>query len=382
MSSTLRFLLCLACVPALCTAQLPSGFEDPTQAPGALLVPGVADVEGWVSIGGPQMYMPDGVNQVGSCGLPIDGSTGWCEISPYLVGPASPIVPPSTPGTYPFVVGSVSEMRMATTVPIFTSLQTALTLDWYFMSAEGQDGSAGSGGGFDDFAQVLVVDPSTNGVIAVALYVDTYAPAYTAAPNTCLSGIDPGVGTPPVPVAPGFQYGGTGQTATVQIPSQYFGAPVIISVVSANQSDNQFASTLFIDNVKWIDGASVLPPFSLTATTSGSGVGDLSFGTTIAPVAASHVNILISGTPALMGLGTGLAFGLVPDALLIATLLEPAVPLGLTHFPTGSDPYQAGLLNLPAGTLSVFSGQTWECVAVAYGPGGMVQLSNFASLTW
>ena len=93
-----------------------------------------------------------------------------------------------------------------------------------------------------------------------------------------------------------------------------------ISVIAANQGDNMFESVLWVDNFQWVDGSGVAPPFTLTATTT-TGTGDITgFGVTGIPPASSDCLILISATPAPNGLGTGLAFGLEPDAFLVATL--------------------------------------------------------------
>ena len=210
-----------------------SSFE--LQTAGAVVPVGAPDLEGWQSVGGTQVIMPNATPQ--SCQSP--GSGQWCEISPSTVGPASPVVAPPFPATWPFVqtpASTVSEMQLSTTAPTVSSgAQVSLKVDWQWFSSE----LAGSAV-YNDFAQILLIHQPTNTVVTV-MYVDTYHPSF-AATNTCTSGVTNLTYT-----------NGTGgpQTATVPVPACLFGQPVLISVVAANQGDSSFDSVLFVDNFRW-----------------------------------------------------------------------------------------------------------------------------------
>lgn len=353
-------------------AQTFADFE--CQAAGAFMT-ATADCEGWTSIGGSQLVLPDGVNVTAGCGLPINGTAQWAEINPDLIGPASPVVPPSTPGTWPFVPGSVSEMQIVTTVPTFPSGMTDLAVDWFWTSGEGVNGTAGTAPcPCDDFAQIVVVDLASNTVIATLLYVDTYTPFGTAQ-NFCVSGLTGGVPANTFGNTPGFS-----ETAQISIPTPFIGSQVIISVVAANQADNQFASPLFVDDFRWIDPANV---FSLSVTTSGGGLGDVTLDIQSPPAAALNVLLLASATPAPGGLGAGWGFGLVPDSLFFTTLFVPVTPFNPLHYPVLQDPYGFGAITFGPGTVQAPSGTVWEATALAYHPAmGLVGQSNFVSVTW
>ena len=102
---TTVFLFGLCAGLAVAQAPIPiSGFEF--QAPGQLMS-ATPDAEGWVLVGGTCTVLPNGTGVTGPCatGLPIDGSSQWCEILPDNVGPANPVVPPSTPTTYSGIRG-------------------------------------------------------------------------------------------------------------------------------------------------------------------------------------------------------------------------------------------------------------------------------------
>ena len=145
----LFFLVSLA-LPVMGQITVISDFE--LQTPGANVPNAGVDAEGWRSVAGTQRYMPDGVNQIGPCQLPLNGSNGYCEITPNGLGPATPTVAPSSPGAWPFT-GGVSRMIKSVTVPINTSSQVDIAVDWYWATAEGANGS---GIGSDDFAEIVL----------------------------------------------------------------------------------------------------------------------------------------------------------------------------------------------------------------------------------
>jgi hypothetical protein len=349
-----------------------SDFECQT---GGQVMSATPDCEGWVSVDllGKAQVLPDGINVVTGCPgvMPTTGSQ-WCEVTSSLIGPASPTVPPSTPGTWPFVQGTVAEMQLTTSVPNYPSGTAAVSVDWYWATQETANGSAGTGAPCpcDDFSQIVIVNQATMTVMATLLYVDTYGALQGG--NPCPSSVSGGLVS--------ANYAGPTATATVVLPPGSAGTTVIISVVTANQGDGSFESTLFIDNLRMVDAASV---FSLTATTSGGGAGDVMLGISGLPASASNILLLISGTPAPGGLGSGPAFGLVPDALFFATLFLPSAPLNPFHFPIGANPFAGGTLSFPSGTVTGFNGQTWEVTAIGYSPAmGLVGQTNFQSLTW
>lgn len=254
-----------------------------------------ADCEGWARVGGNQMVLPDGTNVTGPCTLPLDGSTQWAEVIPDGIGPANPIVPPSTPGMWPFAIGTVSEMQLITTVPTFSSGMAELAVDWYWSSGEGANGSAGIPPcPCDDFAQIVIVDQASTTVIATLLYVDTYAP-FTGIANTCVSGVTG------VPYANTFgNTPGSAETAQVAIPAPFIGSQVIISVVAANQGDSSFPSPLYVDNFRWRDPAAA----AASSTTVGTGCGGVGTPmlTTSPPIIGSPVYISLTGaTPMAAG---------------------------------------------------------------------------------
>ena len=376
-----RSLVLILLLAALAPAQLIGGFDVQTVPAGSFVpvstTPG-GDPEGWLSVSGTQVIANLATGTT-PCAIPLDGTTQWCEVNQNLTGPASPVVPAGGPSGWPYMAGSVSEMRIMTTVPVFASGSTGIVFDYYWSSAE-----APSSPTFNDFIEVSLVDTTNMTLLENVFFRDTFPPSpQSPGVNTCPSLL--------TSLAYLNTFSGTGQGDTgvtfshiIQNPA-LLGAPVTLVVIAANQGDGSCDGSFFIDNIRWVDGSTLTPPFTLVASTSGGGVGDLSFGALNVPLTASHVNILISGTPAAGGLGTGLAFGLTPDSLLIQTLFEPAVAGSFTHYPASADPYLAGPINLPAGTLSALAGQTWEAVALAYNllpGGGLIAMSNYGQMVW
>lgn len=126
------------------------------------------------------------------------------------------------------------------------------------------------------------------------------------------------------------------------------------------------------------------PGYTLVASTSGGGVGDLTLDVANIPPAASHAWILASSTAAPGGVGTGSALGLVPDALLSHFLSIPSHPACPFHFPVANNVYATSPVLVAPGTLSALSGQTWEATAVAYdaATAQLVGQSCIASIPW
>lgn len=124
--------------------------------------------------------------------------------------------------------------------------------------------------------------------------------------------------------------------------------------------------------------------FLLSASTTGSGTGDLRLRVSLPPANATHVWLLGSATPAPGGLGTGQFFGLFfPDALLFAFLGQTPASGSPLHFPVAGSPYTSCPLVLPAGTFSSFAGLSFDLTAIAYSySAGIVGQSNFARLNW
>lgn len=123
------------------------------------------------------------------------------------------------------------------------------------------------------------------------------------------------------------------------------------------------------------------PTLAFSAFTSGGGTGDLSLEVADIPANATHVWLLGSATPAS---GQGPVFGLVSDALFTALLGYQPQPLSVIHFPVTGNPYAAGPVNLPAGTVSGLGGLTWELKAFAYraAPFAIVGQSCVVTVEW
>jgi len=123
--------------------------------------------------------------------------------------------------------------------------------------------------------------------------------------------------------------------------------------------------------------------FALAAQTAGRGAGDLSLSISSFPQTATHVQLLVSGTPAVGGPGTGGLFGLFyPDPLLFQFLILPPAALFFPHFPVASNPYANGPVTFPKGTFTVLKGQVWDLTAIAHGGGEIKGQTNFVRLNW
>ncbi|HYC78853.1 MAG TPA: LamG domain-containing protein [Planctomycetota bacterium] len=121
----------------------------------------------------------------------------------------------------------------------------------------------------------------------------------------------------------------------------------------------------------------------LTVVTSGGGVGDLFVSlTSLSQNAVEGFTFVTSSTP--LPLATGPFFGIVPDGLTWPILTMPAAPGNPLHFLVGFPGlYPDQALMLPAGSLSVFSGQTWDFVTAVFGPGASyLGRSNVQRITW
>jgi hypothetical protein len=127
-----------------------------------------------------------------------------------------------------------------------------------------------------------------------------------------------------------------------------------------------------------------LPAFALTATTTGGGVGDLTLGIAGVRPTATNVLLLVSGTPAPGGPGTGQFFGLFfPDPILFSVLATPSASFSLLHFPVTANPYAAGPLFFGPGSLSWLVGQVWDTTAICYGPADGISGQTFVQrLIW
>jgi hypothetical protein len=127
-----------------------------------------------------------------------------------------------------------------------------------------------------------------------------------------------------------------------------------------------------------------LPSFVLSAMTSGGGTGDLTIGLQGIRPTATHVWLLVSGTPAPGGPGTGAFFGLfLPDPILFTLLATPPSPFSLLHFPVGANPYASGPLSFGPGSLSALAGQVWDTTAISYGPvDGISGIAPVVRLIW
>ncbi len=106
----------------------------------------------------------------------------------------------------------------------------------------------------------------------------------------------------------------------------------------------------------------------LSATTSGSGAGDLTLSVSLISPGAAEGYLLLS-TTATGALGAGPLLGIVPDALTWSAL---GTPIGLgnpLHFPVilGSGFFPDAPFQVPAGGLSSLAGQTWDTVLVMFG---------------
>ena len=143
-----------------------------------------------------------------------------------------------------------------------------------------------------------------------------------------------------------------------------------------------------------IDGSSRTAPYdagaherssfnTLTALTSGGGVGDLLLSLTLIHPSAVEGLTLIS-TSTLLPLGSGPLFGLWPDALLWTLLTTPIATGNPLHFPVGPmGVFPALPLVAPPGSLSAFAGQTWDLVAVVLGPSqSYLGQSNIVRVSW
>lgn len=373
----MRSLVLLITLSAAATSSLAQSIpiSDFECQPAGQIMTTSADCEFWMSIDGTgnEIVLPDNSWVTGPCaGMPTSGSQ-WCEVTSTGLGPANPVVAPASPGTWPFQPGSVAEMQLTTGVPSFPSGQTGISVDWYWMTQETQNGSQNAPAPCpcNDFSQIVIIDATTSNIVATLVYVDTYTPFQVFAGNSCTSAVSQG----------GFaNFVSPLQTATLTLPSALINQQIIISVVTANQADSSFESSLFVDNFRFVDPVAT---FNLTATTTGGGVGDVALDIANVPPLTSNVLLLISATPAFAGLGTGPAFGLVPDSLFFATLFEPVQNFSVLHFPAAFSPFAAGPLAFPAGTITGVNGQTWEATALAYNPVmGLVGQTNFQALVW
>lgn len=358
-------LMVLLCLTPPLLAQGSSPVADFECQPANTLLPWApaTDCEGWTSLSGAQAVVGWTVQTPAGDVLPTSGSR-YLEVSSLGTGPASPVVPPSTPGLYPFAPGSVSEAQLPVFIPSFPSGTVEMEFDWYWATDETP------GQGFDDFAQIALIDSSQQ-VAQVLLYVDTYSPNVINGGNTVPSWLS--LLTP-------FNYqAGDLHSTRVRIDPGLVGQSLTLSIVCANQGDWTYPSILCVDNIRFVDPGG---GFSFTLSSSGGGSGDLSFGVQGIPAGVSDVQILLSQTPGPGGLGTGPVFGLVPDALFFSTYLQPSVPGSLFHFPVSANPYAAGLLTFPPGALTALAGQTWQGVAFAYTPAGFYTLSNHQGTTF
>ena len=143
-----------------------------------------------------------------------------------------------------------------------------------------------------------------------------------------------------------------------------------------------------------IDGSSRTAPYdagahelssfnTLTALTSGGGVGDLLLSLTLIHPSAVEGLTLIS-TSTLLPLGSGPMFGLWPDALMWTLLTTPIALGNPLHFPVGPMGVFPDLpLVAPPGSLSAFAGQTWDLVAVVLGSSqSYLGQSNIVRVAW
>jgi hypothetical protein len=119
------------------------------------------------------------------------------------------------------------------------------------------------------------------------------------------------------------------------------------------------------------------------AHTTGGGTGDLTLSlTNISPAASEGFMLLTATTPTPVGQGP--LFGLTPDALTWPILTWPLGVGDPIHFVIGvPGVYPSTPFSLPAGSLSVFAGQTFDVVTLVFAPGYVLQPRSAVSrLVW
>lgn len=122
----------------------------------------------------------------------------------------------------------------------------------------------------------------------------------------------------------------------------------------------------------------------LTATTTGSGAGDLFLSLTLIDPLATEGWCLLS-TDTSHPVGTGPLLSLWPDALTWSILSSQPLAAGNPlHFPVGiPGVFPDTAIALPPGALSAFAGTSWDVVGVLVAPGYVyVGRSNTRRLNW
>ncbi len=100
--------------------------------------------------------------------------------------------------------------------------------------------------------------------------------------------------------------------------------------------------------------------------TTGAGTGDLRTHIDGVPPTSTHAILLMSATPAPVGIGTGGFAGLVYDSLTAWSLNQPSTPFNPIHFPLEYNPYDFGPIWQGPGYATALAGQVWEFCAVSY----------------
>ncbi|HYC77210.1 MAG TPA: PKD domain-containing protein [Planctomycetota bacterium] len=164
------------------------------------------------------------------------------------------------------------------------------------------------------------------------------------------------------------------------------GASVAFTYLTPGVYDVSLTVTdaLHPSSVKVKTGAVVVGPYVFTATSSGGGVGDLVV-TPVPPIGAPGMVegfTFVSFAPP-PTVGSGPAFGLVPDAGFWPILTMPAAPGNPLHYVVAPGLYPQTPFIVPQGGLAVLAGLTADLVQVGFGPGyTLLLVSNVARVTF
>ncbi len=152
--------------------------------------------------------------------------------------------------------------------------------------------------------------------------------------------------------------------STVQNPSFTYLVPGTYSVTLTTTDASHPAATLTRSNYI------VVNPYQLVVTTSGSGVGDLQ----ILPVPPQYQNptaatgYLFISFATTSPVGTGPAFGIVPDPTVFSIAASPANVGDLLHWVVQPGFFPTVPFGVPAGALSFLAGVSVDFVQVDLGP--------------
>jgi hypothetical protein len=233
----MTLLAALAFSPVVLGQTVVGDFEcQPTGQSFAFGTTGMGDCEGWTD----ESLLIVGFNAVADAttpcpGMPSAGNQyGQIFNFPAFTGPSVPFYPlGNTAPIWPFTTGNISIISKTVVAP-----SDNLSVDWKLLKASISA---------DYFAQILVVDPQTNQVIAPLLVTDTSLETLTA-----------GQGCAPV-AGSSIPLDGTAvQTATALLPSTSVGQPIkIVALMGATgvaslPGGGQFLdSGLFVDNFRF-----------------------------------------------------------------------------------------------------------------------------------